>query len=487
MPTYLKERKANPWRAQARRKGFKTEVAYFPSEDEAKEWEEARRGALRRKAKGLPSDIAELSRITIGSMIDKYLKEETAHKASAQDEAYRVEIFRNWKDIKTRPLIAFQRPDAIEFRNYLEKEYVWSGKPYMRDGRLITPKRIPKHIKPGTVKRIMATFKDMWNIAANDWKGYESLKEMDNPWNSINPKGKIRKRTRRLNDLPVRTNELERILEACKSCVGKNKLYMRLAINMAVQTGMRQQEILYLRWNDIDYDARTIDIKKSKTDYKSDVEGRVIVLPIRCQMYIAEVAALLKRHKDEIFKSNELIFPFSKPVFKHIWVRIVNRAGISSKEQDVSKGIKESQCGLEFKDLRREAGSRFDEAGLTKAEHDLMLGHESTEMRSIYIAPMLKNIKKKLDEYWINNHEYVDEVYDQGVKNKLSLQDVMLNSALKNAGVDIAAMAEYLDGQSVPGYRIENVGGMIRIVSDTGEAVQELPSNIIQLFQKKTA
>jgi hypothetical protein len=63
----------------------------------------------------------------------------------------------------------------------------------------------------------------------------------------------------------------------------------------------------------------------------------------------------------------------------------------------------------------------------------------------------------------------------------------MLNSALKNAGVDIAAMAEYLDGQSVPGYRIENVGGMIRIVSDTGEAVQELPSNIIQLFQKKTA
>ena len=59
-----------------------------------------------------------------------------------------------------------------------------------------------------------------------------------------------------------------------------NKIYMRLSINLAVKAGLRLREILLLTWNDLDYKARTISIRKSKTDYKFDDDGRVIALPV---------------------------------------------------------------------------------------------------------------------------------------------------------------------------------------------------------------
>jgi integrase len=421
MPTFLEHRKRNPWKGQVKRKGFKPEAAYFPTEDEAKEWEENRRGALRRKAQGMTVDIADLQKITIGQMIDRYLKEETASKACHVDEAYRIEIFRNWNKIQYRPLIAFTRSDAIEFRNYLEREYQWIGKTYtVRSGRLkgkvITPKRKPKSLKPGSVYRMIAIFRDMWNIAANDWKGYESLKELGNPWVGIRPSKTPKKRTRRLNDLPSRKKELERLLDATKRCSPINKIYVPLAINLAVQTGMRLQEIMTLYWTDIDTEEMTINIRKSKTDYKSDDDGRTIALPEWTYIYLTELIGFIhpidgpmstlkiKKINENVklqFQKHERIFPMTSDAFEQAWKRVTKYAGIPSKEEDKANGIRESQQGLEFKDLRREAGSRFDEAELTKAEHDLMLGHDSQEIRDIYIAPYLKKIRQKLDAYWM--------------------------------------------------------------------------------------
>ena len=184
------------------------------------------------------------------------------------------------KDFKTRPLIAFTRPDAIEYRNYLEREHIFVQKPYLRNGQLIHPNRRATKLKPASVRRKLATLGDMWTIAARDWRGYEALKELGNPWASVTSTKKPRKRTRRLDDLSSRKNELSKLLDASKQCRGMNKIYMRLSINLAVKAGLRLREILLLTWNDLDYKARTISIRKSKTDYKSDDDGRVIALPV---------------------------------------------------------------------------------------------------------------------------------------------------------------------------------------------------------------
>jgi integrase len=403
MPTFQKDRKRNPWRGKVKRTGYGEEVAYFPTKDEAIEWEDTRRSVLRRKAKGLKADIADLAKITVGQMVETYLKEETRFKASSRTETYRLNSFIAYKDFKTRPLIAFTRPDAVEYRNYLEREYEFEQQPFMRNGKLITPNRKPMKIKPGTVRRTIATFRDMWNIAANDWRGYESLKEIGNPWSGVSSRLQPKKRTRRLDDLPSRKNELDRLLEACQQCQGINKIYMRLAIILAVQTGMRLQEILLLTWHDVDLHNNRIDIKKSKTDYRSETEGRLIVLPFAAKVDITKASVAFCMQPGYVWKPENRLIQLTTNAFEQAWDKLRERAGINTKDQDAKLGIKESQQGLEFKDLRREAGSRFDEAGLTKAEHDLMLGHESKDIAGIYIAPYLDRIEKKIDAYWDGN------------------------------------------------------------------------------------
>jgi hypothetical protein len=37
MPTFLEGKKRNPWKGQVKRKGYKPEAAYFPSEEEARD------------------------------------------------------------------------------------------------------------------------------------------------------------------------------------------------------------------------------------------------------------------------------------------------------------------------------------------------------------------------------------------------------------------------------------------------------------------
>ncbi len=470
MPIFLKGRKRNPWRGKVKRTGFKEEYAYFPTEDEAKEWEEMRRGALRRKAKGLPFDIADLGKITIGNMVARYQKEETQYKASSDTEGYRLDNFLAYKNFKDRTLISFGRPDAVEYRNYLEREYVCEGKTYIRNGKTITNNRKPRPIKPGTVRRTIAVFRDMWNIAAKDWRGYEALKDIGNPWSGVSSRQKPKRRTRRLDDLPSRKNELDRLLEACKECEGINKIYMRLAINLAVTTGMRLQEILLLRWKDVDFNSCRIEILKSKTDYRAETEGRTIVLPIFADIYLEQiiVVILMEAAKEvaqkqgirqsavigmipaeaagklynDIVKSDKRIIPLTTNAFEQAWFRLRDRAGINSKEQDAKLGIKESQQGLEFKDLRREAGSRFDEAGLTKAEHDLMLGHESKDIAGIYIAPYLDRIEKKLNDYWKQNKNLLDPATREAMDKGLGFLETIVHGAVYAMGQDAKGLIE---------------------------------------------
>jgi integrase len=488
MPIFLKDRKTNPWRAKVKRKGFKEEYAYFPTKDEANEWEEMRSKTLRRKAKGLAPDIADLGKITIGDMVKHYLKEEIAYKAGGKIEAYSMQSFLDWKDMKTRPLIAFTRPDAIEYRNYLEREHVFEQKPYLRNGKLVHANRKPKGLKPGSVRRKIATLGDMWTIAARDWRGYEALRELGNPWSAVSSTKKPRKRTRRLDDLPSRKNELDRLLEASKGCRGINKIYMRLAINLAVQTGMRLQEILLLTPNDFDRNASTITIRKSKTDHKSDDDGRVIAVPFVANIYLIQammalalsVHPHLKGFKGTHYKwrAENRLFQISRSAFEQAWTTLLERAGINSKEQDAALGIKESQCGLEFRDLRREAGSRFDEAGLTKMEHDLMLGHANGSMAGVYIAPHLKKIEGKLDDYWVKNTDLLDPITKEAFDKQLDFKDIMAISILEMLGCD------KLKDITGPGFEIKRDGTVINKETKEVVPLHEAISNVIPLFRK---
>jgi integrase len=172
-----------------------------------------------------------------------------------------------------------------------------------------------------------------------------------------------------------------------------------------VHTGMRLHEIFNLRYDDIglrfnptetgkddlaNFEKRRIVIRKSKTDYKTRASGRTIVMSVPARVIIMSLMA--KWYIELPLRTNRkaLLFPMSKLAFKEAWKGIIRRSGITN---------------LTFHDLRHEAASRFDELGLTKAEHELMMGHNSNDMTSLYIHADLKRIQQKLDRPYYAMHK----------------------------------------------------------------------------------
>jgi integrase len=83
--------------------------------------------------------------------------------------------------------------------------------------------------------------------------------------------------------------------------------------------------------------------------------------------------------------------------FGRIWRDILQRAHIPGQYQPSTRSgvaVQPNGVGLKFHDLRHEAGSRFDSAGLTKGQHDLMMGHNNRDMASVHIHADLMEIQK---------------------------------------------------------------------------------------------
>ena len=193
-------------------------------------------------------------------------------------------------------------------------------------------------------------------------------------------------------------------MKACERCLIPNNYYVPLAIYLAIDTGMRRQEIFNLVWADIDNDNRRIKIRKSKTDKATgNSDGTTIVLPAKAKaLLITLVAALIASAGPELlaeagFKDqydewefpqadDVRIFPMTEKAFTQSWADALKRAGIED---------------LHFHDLRREANTRFIKAGLTVEERNLMLRHADKSMNATYVGRnfLLNGIQDKLDRF----------------------------------------------------------------------------------------
>jgi len=333
------------WRAKARGK-----VRMFATKGEAERWAAEYERAIR--LTGLPPTIEQLKKHTVREIVQKYLQEKTPLKGCAINETAVLKKFLK-REICSLSLAAVKKADAYKYRDDRLKE-TWRGK-------LITPR---------TVRREVNTIQHIFAVAKEEW-GYENL---ENPFR-IKIERSTYRRKRRLND-----GELEKLELACDACKGLNRTYVLLAIYLAIETGMRLQEIFNLAWQDVDIKKRRIEIRKSKTDRVSEYEGRTIVMSVVAMGLLSFLSIqLMDKFR---YDKKERIFPMTREAFKQSWADVVKRAGIED---------------LHFHDLRREARSTFDEAGLTRIEHDLMMGHANKDMSSLYIYADLKSIQDKLD------------------------------------------------------------------------------------------
>jgi integrase len=308
------------FQVQVRRQGQRPATKSFNVRKDAELW--ARQQELAADRLELTHDISSIKTMTVGHLVDRYLKEVTPLKKSASAERYVLSAFRT-KPICSKRLTDIRQADFAEYR----------------DQRLTS-------IKPASLRRELNPIQNMFEIARDEW----GLPIKENPLSKLKLKAIDNKRERRL-----REGELERLLEAGSRM--RNPLILNVAL-FALQTAMRRGEILALTLGLVDLQRRSVTILESKNGYSRTIPLTAKALEL---LHSCTVASEEGEHR----KTNDRIFKITPNALRLGWERLCRKAGIED---------------LHFHDLRHEAISRLFEIGLTVPEVASISGHRDVRM-----------------------------------------------------------------------------------------------------------
>lgn len=198
---------------------------------------------------------------------------------------------------------------------------------------------------PKTVNRYRTVLSAVFKYAIGE--GYTTI----NPVLRVPPRKVKNLHTRWLDE-----NERERLLSACKKSDWK---MLHLAVSMAMTTGMRFSELVWLRWSDIDFTrnlAYLADTKNGESRYNPIPS--FVMDELRPFRQIGNALVFASTIKPEV--------PFD---FKKHWFKAKKEAGI---------------VNFRWHDLRHTAASLLVMNGATLYETGQVLGHKSTQTTARY-------------------------------------------------------------------------------------------------------
>ncbi|MBE0467897.1 MAG: site-specific integrase [Methyloprofundus sp.] len=153
-------------------------------------------------------------------------------------------------------------------------------------------------------------------------------------------------------------------------------------ILIAIETCMRQSEILGMKWSDIDLKKRIVRLHMTKNGSSREVP-------------LTETAVSTLR---KFQHNNEFVFTYKSCGLKTVWKTMINRLGITN---------------LRFHDLRHEGISRlFEVHGLDIVSAATISGHKSLSMLRRYTHLRASNIVKKLGKQQKKSHQAVAQVFN---------------------------------------------------------------------------
>jgi integrase len=219
-----------------------------------------------------------------------------------------------------------------------------------------------------TVRIELAMLSNLFTVAIQEW----GLGLTHNPVTNIRKPSPGKGRDRRLS-----ADEEKRLFEAVDR---HSNPMLGWIVKVAVETSMRQSEILNLRVSHVDLRSRVVRLADSKNN-----SARTVPLS-------AAATAALKSAIDNPLRPSEtdLVF-FGEPgrdgkrrpyQFAKIWIGILKTLGIDD---------------LHFHDLRHEAVSRLVEGGLSDQEVASISGHKSMQMLRRYTHLRAEDLVAKLD------------------------------------------------------------------------------------------
>jgi integrase len=305
------------WQGQVRRKGMQPRAKSFDSKGEAEKWARSLEAELDRCGSMPDTRLAE--QMTVHALLTRYRIEITPSKRSAQTESIRIGAMLR-REICYRTLAILSPTDIAVYR----------------DERL-------KVVASSTVLKELNVLGHAIDIARKEW----GVHLPQNPCRMIRRPAPPRPRDRRLE-----VGEEQKLLDAADT--GRNP-YMRSLIILALETAMRQGELLSLSWADVDLERRIAHLDMTKNG-----ESRDVPLSKRAVETLRRLADGSKA---------DLVLPISKSSAGQAWEHLRGRAGSQN---------------LHFHDLRHEAVTRLLERGFNVIETATISGHKELRMLQRY-------------------------------------------------------------------------------------------------------
>jgi len=332
MATY--ERRKGFWRVKVRRSGFPSQSRSFNTKILAQTWA---REIETKMDRGEFVDRTEAEANTLGDVLTRYGKEVSPTKKGAKLEAYRIKALRKF------PLCQM-RMSLLNSRHIAE----------FRDERA-------KTVTSATVNRDLALLSHAIQTARREWGIYLP----DNPVHLVRKLREPLPRSRRLAP-----DEEQKLMAACAE---SRKPFLVPVVKLALETAMRQGEIVRV-------ERKRIDLKNSVLVLPDTKNGSPRAVPL------SNVAkAVIEKYLADIpdAPDGKLFTGVTGEAVKLSFQRAVER----SKLDD-----------FRFHDLRHEATSRLHEKGLNPIEVMSVTGHKSmssmlrySHVRGLTVTEKLNN------------------------------------------------------------------------------------------------
>ncbi len=326
----IKQRESGWWQAVVRRKGHPQQSKTFPSHSDAEKWARDIENQIDR---GIFVPREEAERTTLHEALERYAKEVSAGKKGKTQEIYRIKAWQSEK-LATRTLASLKQADFAKWRD----------------------DRLEAGVAPATVRLDLAVISHLFTIAVKEWGLH-----LENPIKRIRLPAVANARDRRFEG----DEEARLLAEMDSPAAGRSNPWIKPLVRFAIETAMRQSELLALEWKHVDLKKRVAHIPKTKNGDPRDV-------PLSSTA--VEILSALPR------SIGGQVFPTTASAVKQSFARATKRAEIED---------------LHFHDLRHEATSRLAEK---LAMHELMkvTGHKDTRMLARYYHPRAEDLAKKL-------------------------------------------------------------------------------------------
>ncbi len=334
------------YQVKIRLKGHPPQTASFQRLTDARVWGQTVEADMR-EHRHFPKRQAR--KHTLNDAITRYVETVLPQKKSAADQLRHLEFWR--ERFGYLPLADVTPALIAEERDRLARGTTYRG----------------TQRAPGTVVHYLVSLSHVFTVAAREWGWAES-----NPVLQVSKPKQPKGRIRYLSD-----QEREALLTACEK---SENPYLQTAVVLALSTGCRKSELMWLEWKNVDLSAGRAVLHETKNEQVRTIPITGLALDLLRMLY------------GERMIGTDLVFPGKNPHrpfdLRKCWEAVLREAEIED---------------FRWHDLRHSCAGNLAMAGYSLTEIGALLGHKTAQMTLKYAhlspastAKMVETMNEKL-------------------------------------------------------------------------------------------